>query len=85
MLSCRYSCHLYEAAYGEILSKKFAHIKQGAAVCDIGGFALTAAIKERCARARSRVASTQAMVREIAKRFPAFRINGYLDLVPIGH
>ena len=50
--------------------EEIAHIKQGAAVCDIGGFALTAAIKEGVHEHEVALASTQAMVREIAKRFP---------------
>ncbi|ENX45047.1 MULTISPECIES: M24 family metallopeptidase [Acinetobacter] len=50
--------------------EEIAHIKQGATVCDIGGFALTAAIKEGVHEHEVALASTQAMVREIAKRFP---------------
>ncbi|MDW5429499.1 creatininase, partial [Acinetobacter baumannii] len=42
----------------------------GAAVCDIGGFAVTAAIREGVPEHEVALASTQSMVREIAKRFP---------------
>ena len=45
-------------------------IKNGANVCDIGGAALVAAIKEGVPEHEVALASTQAMVREIAKRYP---------------
>ena len=45
-------------------------IAQGAQVCDIGGAALVAAVKEGVPEYEVALASTQAMVREIARRFP---------------
>ena len=45
-------------------------IKNGAQVCDIGGAALVAAIHEGVPEHEVALASTQAMVREIAKRYP---------------
>jgi creatinase len=45
-------------------------IAHGAQVCDIGGAALVAAVKEGVAEHEVALASTNAMVREIAKRFP---------------
>ena len=51
-------------------AEEIAHITQGAAVCDIGGFAVTAAIREGVPEHEVALASTQSMVREIAKRFP---------------
>ncbi|MBV7434671.1 M24 family metallopeptidase [Cardiobacteriaceae bacterium TAE3-ERU3] len=51
-------------------AEEIAHIKQGAQVCDVGGAALVAAIKEGVPEYEVALASTQAMVREIAKRFP---------------
>ena len=50
--------------------EEIAHIKQGAAVCDVGGFALVEAIKEGAPEYEVALHSTQAMVREIAKRYP---------------
>lgn len=45
-------------------------IKHGANVCDVGGAALAAAVHEGVPEHEVALASTQAMVREIAKRFP---------------
>ena len=45
-------------------------IKNGANVCDIGAAALVAAVKEGVPEYEVALASTQAMVREIAKRYP---------------
>ncbi len=50
--------------------EEIAHIKQGAAVCDIGGAALVDAITDGAPEHEVALASTRAMVREIAKRFP---------------
>ena len=45
-------------------------IRNGAQVCDVGGAALVAAIHEGVPEHEVALASTQAMVREIAKRYP---------------
>ena len=45
-------------------------IKNGAQVCDVGGAALVAALKEGVPEHEVALASTNAMVREIAKRYP---------------
>ena len=45
-------------------------IAHGAQVCDIGGAALVAAVKEGVPEHEVALASTDAMVREIARRFP---------------
>ncbi len=45
-------------------------IANGAQVCDIGGYALVAAIKEGVPEYEVALAATQTMVREIAKRYP---------------
>jgi creatinase len=45
-------------------------IRNGAAVCDVGGAALAAAVHEGVPEHEVALASTQAMVREIARRFP---------------
>ena len=45
-------------------------IKNGAQVCDIGAAALVAAVHEGVPEHEVALASTQAMVREIAKRYP---------------
>ncbi len=45
-------------------------IANGAQVCDIGGAALVAALKEGVPEHEVALASTQAMIREIAKRYP---------------
>jgi creatinase len=45
-------------------------IANGAQVCDIGGAALVAAVKEGVPEHEVALASTQAMVREIAARYP---------------
>ena len=45
-------------------------IKNGANVCDIGGFALRDAVAEGVPEHEVALASTQAMVREIARRYP---------------
>ena len=50
--------------------EEIAHIIQGANVCDIGGAALVEAIKEGVPEHEVALHSTQAMVREIAKRYP---------------
>lgn len=46
------------------------HIRQGAAVCDIGGAALVAAVHEGVPEYEVALASTAAMVRDIARRYP---------------
>lgn len=51
-------------------AEEIAHIKQGAQVCDMGGAALVAAVHEGVPEHEVALASTQAMVREIAKRYP---------------
>lgn len=51
-------------------AEEIALIKHGAQVCDIGGAALVAAVKEGVPEYEVALASTQAMVREIGKRFP---------------
>ena len=50
--------------------EEIAHIRQGAQVCDLGAAALCAAITENIPEYEAALASTQAMVREIARRFP---------------
>ena len=50
--------------------EEISHIIQGANVCDIGGMALVEAVKEGVPEHEVALHSTQAMVREIAKRFP---------------
>jgi creatinase len=45
-------------------------IRHGANVCDVGGVALAAVVHEGVPEHEVALASTQAMVREIAKRFP---------------
>ena len=45
-------------------------IKNGANVCDIGGFALRDAVTEGIPEYEVALASTQAMIREIARRYP---------------
>lgn len=51
-------------------AEEIAHIKQGAAVCDVGGAALREAVREGVPEYEVALAATQAMVREIARRFP---------------
>ena len=51
-------------------AEEIAHIKQGAQVCDIGGKALVNAVDDGVPEYEVALASTQAMVREIAKRLP---------------
>ena len=51
-------------------AEEIAHIKQGAQVCDMGGAALVAAVREGVGEHEVALASTQAMVREIARRMP---------------
>lgn len=51
-------------------AEEIALIKHGANVCDIGGAALAAAVHEGVPEYEVALASTQAMVREIARRFP---------------
>ncbi len=51
-------------------AEEIALIKNGAAVCDVGGAALAAAVAEGVPEYEVALASTQAMVREIAKRYP---------------
>ncbi|MFC3625354.1 M24 family metallopeptidase [Vogesella amnigena] len=51
-------------------AEEIALIKHGANVCDVGGAALAAAVHEGVAEHEVALASTQAMIREIAKRFP---------------
>lgn len=48
--------------------EEIAHIKRGAAVCDIGGAALVAAVREGVPEYEVALESTRAMVREIAGR-----------------
>lgn len=50
--------------------EEIALIRQGAQVCDVGGAALAAAVREGVPEHEVALASTQAMVREIAKRYP---------------
>ena len=50
--------------------EEIAHIRHGAQVCDIGGAALRAAVCDGAPEYEVALSSTQAMVREIAKRFP---------------
>ncbi|MDN0083904.1 M24 family metallopeptidase [Crenobacter sp. SG2305] len=50
--------------------EEIALIKHGAQVCDVGGAALAAAVHEGVPEHEVALASTQAMIREIAKRFP---------------
>jgi creatinase len=50
--------------------EEIAHIKQGAAVCDMGCEAGVDAIKEGVPEYEVALASTQTMVREIARRYP---------------
>ena len=51
-------------------AEEIAHIKQGAEICDIGGSALVEAVVEGAPEYEVALHSTQAMVRETAKRFP---------------
>ena len=51
-------------------AEEIAHIIQGANICDIGGAALVEAIKEGAPEHEIALHSTQAMVKEIAKRYP---------------
>ena len=51
-------------------AEEIEHIKQGAQICDVGGAALTAAVREGAAEHEVALESTGAMVREIARRFP---------------
>jgi creatinase len=51
-------------------AEEIALIKDGAAVCDVGGAALAAAVHDGVPEYEVALASTQAMVREIAKRYP---------------
>ncbi|MEM9603422.1 MAG: aminopeptidase P family protein [Pseudomonadota bacterium] len=51
-------------------AEEIAHIAAGAAVADIGGAAAVAALAEGVPEHEVALASTQAMVREIARRFP---------------
>lgn len=48
--------------------EEIAHIKHGAAVCDMGGAALVAAVREGVPEYEVALESTRAMVREIARR-----------------
>ena len=50
--------------------EEIAHIRHGAQVCDIGAAALTGAVRDGTAEHEAALASTAAMVRETAKRFP---------------
>ena len=50
--------------------EEIAHIKQGAQVCDIGGAALTQAIYDNIPEYEVAMHATQAMTREIARRYP---------------
>ena len=51
-------------------AEEIAHIRQGAAIADIGGAACVEAIGEGVGEHEVALHSTQAMVREIARRFP---------------
>ena len=51
-------------------AEEIVFITNGANVCDVGGAALVAAVKEGVPEHEVALASTQAMVREIAKRYP---------------
>ena len=50
--------------------EEIAHIKHGAQICDIGGAALVEAVDENVPEYEVALHSTQAMIREIAHRFP---------------
>jgi creatinase len=50
--------------------EEIAHIKQGTQVCDIGGAAVTAAVREGVCEHEVALESTRTMVREISRRFP---------------
>jgi len=50
--------------------EEIALIRNGAQVCDVGGAALVAAVHEGVPEYEVALASTQAMVREIARRYP---------------
>ncbi len=51
-------------------AEEIAFIRNGAQVCDVGGAALVAAVREGVPEHEVALASTQAMVREIARRYP---------------
>ncbi|MFM9997321.1 MAG: M24 family metallopeptidase [Betaproteobacteria bacterium] len=51
-------------------AEEIAFIRNGAQVCDVGGAALVAAVHEGVPEHEVALASTQAMVREIARRYP---------------
>ena len=51
-------------------AEEIALIRSGAAVCDVGGAALVAAVREGVPEYEVALASTQAMVRDIARRHP---------------
>jgi creatinase len=65
-------------------AEEHALIREGARICDIGGAAVADAVAPGVPSTRSRIASTNAMIREIARSFPR-RADGHLDLVPVGH
>ena len=50
--------------------EEIAHIRQGAQVCDLGAAALTEAVRDGAAEHEVALASTDAMVRDIARRHP---------------
>ena len=58
-------------------------IRDGAAVSDIGGAAGVEAVGDGVPEYEVALHSTRAMVREIAKRYPQYRADGHLDLVPV--
>jgi len=49
-------------------------IKQGARICDVGGYAVAGAVKAGVAEHEVAIAGTNAMVREIAKSFPSVEL-----------
>jgi len=51
-------------------AEEIAHIKEGARVCDVGGYACTDAIAAGVPEHEVAIASTNAMIREIANSFP---------------
>jgi creatinase len=51
-------------------AEEISHIRHGAQICDIGGAALVAAVHEGAPEHEVALASTAAMTREIARRFP---------------
>ena len=65
-------------------AEEIAVIRNGARTADIGGEAVVAAIHDGVPEYEVALAGTQAMVREIAKTYPALRADGHLGVVPVG-